>query len=144
MAEVSAQAAAGIGGSRVRGGLDVKLTAGLLAALGVLAWIAYQMATRLDTNAGLSTPPKQDADERDGGMASVLATLNPLDGSHRHAVVAGPEHHYSGYVYLPHRYPRTVGGNVTNTIHHGYSSMRLPCENDISRWISSPPSEVPW
>jgi hypothetical protein len=47
MAEISGSAAIGAGGNRVRGGLDVKLTAGLLAALGVLAWVAYQAATRM-------------------------------------------------------------------------------------------------
>ena len=144
MPEIGAGAAVGIGGSRVRGGLDLKLTAGLLAGLAVLAWLAYQGATRISDNADLNTPPSQDPDERDGGMASVMARLNPLDGSPRHYHVAEPRHHYQGYVFLPCRYPRTVGGEITNTIHHGYSSMRLPAANDVSLWMANPPSEVAW
>ena len=144
MAELSTEATAGIGGQRVRAGLDAKGLVAVLLVLAVLAWVAYQWANRLADNADLNTPPLQPADERDGGMASIMATLNPLDGSPRHCHVAEPRHHYSGYIYLPHRYPRTVGGNITNTIHHGFSSMRLPAASDVSLWMANPPSEVAW
>lgn len=144
MPDIGASATAGIGGGKVSAGLDLKLTIGLLSALGLLAVIAYHAATQLRPNADLNAPPKQPADERDTGMATVLATLNPLDGSERHSHVAEPRHHYQGYVYLPCRYPRTVGGEITNAIHHGYSSMRLPMAGDISEWIAAAPSEVAW
>jgi len=142
--EISGGATAGIGGSSVRGGLDLKVTLGMLAGLAVLAWFGYTQANRLAPNADLNTPPRQPQDERDDGMASVLAGLNPLDASPRHSHVCPAHHHYQGYVYLPCRYPRTVGGEITNAIHHGYSSMRLPAANDISLWLSNPPSEVAW
>jgi hypothetical protein len=144
MPEVAGGATVGIGGSTVRGGLDVKMTAGLLAALALVVWAGYQLAGRMTDNADLNAPPRQPQDERDDGAASALARLNPLDGSDRHAQVCETRHHYQGYVYLPCRYPRTVGGELTNTIHHGYSMMRVPMASDISQWIANPPSEVAW
>ena len=144
MAELGGTATAGIGGARVRAGMNLQVTGILLLILGVLAWLAYQGANQLSDNADLNTPPVQPQDERDGGAASVMARLNPLDGSPRHCHIAEPRLHYQGYVYLPHRYPRTVGGEITNAIHHGFSSMRLPRNNDVSLWMANPPSEVAW
>ena len=144
MPEINAKVTAGIGGESVRGGLDVKATTAVLVGLALLVWVGYQLAGRMTDNADLNAPTVQPPDERDGGMASVMARLNPLDGSHRHSAVCEPKHHYSGYVFLPCRYPRTVGGEITNAIHHGYSSMRLPAANDVSLWMANPPSEVAW
>lgn len=45
-----------------------------------------------------------------------------------------------GYVYTAHRYPRVIGGEISNAIHHGFQSMALPQEGDML-WLSAPPSE---
>ena len=45
-----------------------------------------------------------------------------------------------GYVFTPHRYPKVVGGEISNAIHHGFQSMALPQEGDML-WLSAPPSE---
>jgi hypothetical protein len=144
MAEIKGSATAGIGGQKVRAGIDVQGVIALAIILLFLAWLAYQLATRITDNGDLNTPPRQPADERDGDMSGLMAGLNPLDGSVKHAQVCEPHQHYRGYRYLPHRYPRTVGGELTNTIHHGFSSMRLPAASDVALWMANPPSEVAW
>jgi hypothetical protein len=56
-----------------------------------------------------------------------------------HCVAA--HEHLAGVVFLPHRYPRECGMNVSGVIHHGYSGIRIP-EGPDSRWLTSPPSEA--
>ena len=53
-----------------------------------------------------------------------------------------PEQHHAGYIYTPHRYPRSTGGEITALIHRGYSSMRIPAGTPDAQWIIAPPSEV--
>ncbi len=104
-----------------------------------VAWIGYEFATRDNGNADLTQPPKQPAPE-DSDAAARLGILNGLDG---HSVVCMPAEHHAGYVYATHRYPRTVGGEITNVIHRGFTSMRVPDVTD-AQWIISPPSEAQW
>jgi hypothetical protein len=52
-----------------------------------------------------------------------------------------PQDHHAGYVYTPHRFPRTTGGEVTAAIHRGFSPMRVPRSEDV-QWLIAPPSEV--
>ena len=51
-------------------------------------------------------------------------------------------HHIGPYglVYTPHRYPSTCGNDISALIHHGYSTMRLPKDGEMT-WLSAPPSE---
>ena len=76
----------------------------------------------------------------DSGEALLRAYHDAPDN---YARVCYPEEHHAGYTYTPHRYPRTVGGEVTATIHRGFSTMRIPNTQDV-RWLISPPSEVAW
>lgn len=55
--------------------------------------------------------------------------------------VVGPDEHVGGVVNTPHRYPRVVGGEISNLIHNGFSTLTLPHEKDMT-WLSSPPGEV--
>lgn len=80
-----------------------------------------------------------------GGFSQPAAQPHPdddvarlTDGNVPHC---HPQQHHAGYVYTPHRYPRTAGGEITALIHHGYSSMRVPMEQDV-QWLIAPPSEV--
>ena len=69
-----------------------------------------------------------------------LGWFTAIDG---HSVICAPEDHHAGYTYTPHRYPRTVGADVSAAIHHGFSVMRVPNVEDV-QWIISSPSEVAW
>ena len=119
--------------------LEGKHYAAAAAALAVLAYITYQLAIRARENADLTAPSKQPAPE-DSDAAARLGDLVGADG---HQPVCMPHEHHAGYVYTPHRYPRTVGGEVSSAIHKGFSSMRVPAVTD-AQWIISPPSEAAW
>lgn len=79
-------------------------------------------------------PAKQAAP--DSGIAGYA-----VDG-HQH--LCQPHQHHSGYTWTPHRYPRTVGGEITATIHHGYSPMRVAANTPDAQWIVNPPTEIAW
>ena len=81
---------------------------------------------------GFNQPPRQPHPDDD------IARLTDSGAPHCH-----PQQHHAGYFYTPHRYPRTVGGEITAVIHRGYSTMRVPNVNDV-QWIIAPPSEVMW
>lgn len=49
--------------------------------------------------------------------------------------------HRNGYVYLPHRYPRVCGNEITAVINYGHATLRLPHVKDMT-WLTSPPSEA--
>lgn len=108
----------------------------LLAALG---YAGYRLAGMSRRNADLTAPPRQPSPESYDALAR-LGFLAAVDG---HSVVCQPEDHHHGYVYTPHRFPRTVGGEITSAIHHGFSSMRVPNVQDV-QWIIAPPSEAAW
>jgi len=109
----------------------------LAVVLAAVAYIGADLAGRNRSRHDLYAPQKQPLpDDPDALLRAGIAT----DG---HAVVCMPEEHHAGYTYTPHRYPRTLGGEITNTIHHGFSSMRVPAVSDV-QWIISPPSEVQW
>ena len=55
--------------------------------------------------------------------------------------VIGPQQHLNGYVYTPHRFPRVCGGEISNTIHYGWASLRIPHDRDMT-WLTAPPGEV--
>jgi hypothetical protein len=78
-------------------------------------------------------PPKQAMPDDD------LARMT--DPHPDHPIFCQPEDHHAGYVYTPHRYPRTTGGEITVAIHRGFSSMRVPNVEDV-QWLIAPPSEV--
>lgn len=100
------------------------LALGFLAIAGAYAW------QELAPTGGFNQPPKQPHPDDD------LARLTDSAAPHCH-----PEQHHQGYVYTPHRYPRTTGGEITAAIHGGFSSMRVPNETDV-QWLIAPPSEV--
>ena len=112
----------------------------LAAVLGALAYIGYSVSGMVTANADLNAPPKQGLPEDALFQANLGLAVAP-DG---HSVFCQPGEHHAGYTYTPHRYPRSVGGNITNTIHHGFSSMRVPGNACDAQWIISPPSEVQW
>ena len=109
----------------------------LAAALALVAYIGADWAGRRGRHTDLYAPEKQPAPVEQEPLirAHILA-----DGYSR---LCQPEDHHAGYTYTPHRYPRSVGGDVTTLIHHGYSSMRIPNVQDV-QWLISPPSEVAW
>ena len=113
------------------------------ALLGVLLVLVatggYWMAGKTSRNADLNAPQYQPPPD-DPLFAGNAGLPVASDGHSRYCL---PRDFHSGYVYTPHRYPRTVGGELTNTIHHGFSSMRVPHVDD-TQWIISPPSEVQW
>ena len=99
----------------------------LIAAAVAAAWLW----TRHDgITGGLGQPQHQPQPDDD------LARLTDSGAPHCH-----PQQHHAGYVYTPHRYPRTTGGEITAVIHRGYSTMRVPSSRDV-QWLIAPPSEV--
>ena len=100
--------------------------AAIAAALGVVfLW------TRHDgTTGGFNRPQFQPQPDND------IARLTDSGTQHCH-----PEQHHAGYVYTKHRFPRTVGGEITALIHRGYSTMRVPASADV-QWLIAPPSEA--
>lgn len=86
--------------------------------------------TRHSGNTGFNQPQAQPQPDDD------LSRLTDIGAPHCH-----PQQHHAGYVYTPHRFPRTVGGEITAVIHRGYSSMRVPMSTDV-QWLIAPPSEV--
>lgn len=109
------------------------------AALLIVAGGGYWLAGKSKANADLIAPPKQPMPD-DHLFDPAAGLIVALDG---HSRLCLPDQHHAGYTYTPHRYPRTVGGELTNLIHHGFSSMRVPNVDD-AQWIISPPSEVQW
>lgn len=101
-------------------------------ALGVgaafAAWLWMQQSSKLG---GFNQPPRQASPDDD------LARLTGSGAPHCH-----PEQHHAGYVYTPHRYPRSTGGEITAVIHKGFSTMRVPRDTPDVQWIIAPPSEV--
>lgn len=110
--------------------------------LAVLAIAGYKGAAAITVNADLNAPPVQPADPRDTDMHAAMSALNQPDG-HRQNVCL-PHQHFDGYVYTAHRFPRTVGGEITALIHHGYTSAGIPAKGDLAEWMIRPPSEVAW
>ena len=90
-------------------------------------WLFGRMAM---PTGGFNQPDKQPSPDDD------LTRLTDANVAHCH-----PEQFHAGYVYTPHRYPRTAGGEITALIHHGYSTMRIPSSSD-TQWLIAPPSEV--
>jgi hypothetical protein len=81
----------------------------------------------------MNQPPEQASPDDD---------LSRLTDPHPdHPLFCQPEDHHAGYTYTPHRYPRTVGGEITALIHRGFSPMRVPDVADV-QWLIAPPSEV--
>lgn len=105
----------------------------------IIAYGGYWAAGMTRRNADLTAPQYQPPPD-DPLFASNMGIPVASDGHSRYCL---PDQHHAGYVYTPHRYPRSVGGEVTNTIHHGFSTMRVPHVDDV-QWIISPPSEVQW
>ena len=120
-----------------------RLTQAQMVLLGVvlaaLAYAGYELASRSRENADLTAPPRQPSPEQ----YDALARLGFMVAQDGHSVICQPEDHHHGYTYTPHRYPRTVGGEVSSAIHHGFSSMRVPNVQDV-QWLISPPSEAAW
>lgn len=102
----------------------VALITGALAAV----WLYNAMG---HPTGHLGQPPRQPHPDDD------LARLTDSGAPHCH-----PEQHHAGYVYTPHAYPRTTGGEITALIHKGYSPMRIPQNTSDVQWIIAPPSEV--
>jgi hypothetical protein len=109
----------------------------LVAAVG---YIGFELAGLMTENAGMPNPQKQAAPD-DLESEARIGMFRAIDG---HSVLCHPEDHHAGYTYTPHRYPRTVGPEITNAIHRGFSSMRVPTDTPDAQWIISPPSEAAW
>jgi hypothetical protein len=111
----------------------------LAVVVAALGWMGYEISALSVGNGGLPNPQRQAVPD-EGEAALRVGSFRAVDG---HSVLCHPEDHHGGYVYTRHRYPRTVGGEVTNAIHKGFSSMRVPTSGE-AQWIVSPPSEVAW
>lgn len=107
----------------IKTGHWVALGAGALLAIWL--WNQAGMGT-----GGFNQPQAQPQPDDD------LARLTDSAVPHCH-----PQQFHAGYVYTPHRYPRVAGGEITALIHRGYSTMRVPNQNDV-QWLIAPPSEV--
>ena len=110
------------------------------AAVALLAYAGYTLAGKTSVNADLNAPQAQPMPDEFTAQARLGIFVHP-DG---HQNVCLPEQHHAGYVYTPHRFPRSVGPDVTNAIHRGFSSMRIPGNAADAQWIIAPPSEVMW
>jgi hypothetical protein len=110
----------------------------VLALVGLGGW---QVIAKVSGNNGGMPRPGKQAQPDDFEASLRIGRLVAVDG---HSVVCQPHEHHNGYVYTGHRYPRAVGGEVTNSIHHGFSMMRVPAGTPDEQWIVSPPSEVAW
>lgn len=109
----------------------------VVAAIG---YVGFELVNATSgRNAGMPNPQKQPVPD-DDEAALRIGWFRAKDG---HSVLCHPEEHHAGYTYTVHRYPRTVGGEVTNAIHRGFSSMRVPTVSDV-QWIIAPPSEAAW
>ena len=98
----------------------------------MLAWTAW----RSQSESAMAQPQKQAQPEDD----LIGFTAHTKDG--HPGVICERDDHHQGYVYTPHRYPRAVGGEISNAIHYGWSAMRVPRNTPDAGWIVSPPSEV--
>ena len=101
----------------------VAIVAGALLGL----WLFGRMAS---PTGGFNQPQNQPLPDDD------LTRLTDSAVPHCH-----PQQFHAGYVYTPHRYPRVAGGEITAVIHQGFSTMRVPNQNDV-QWLIAPPSEV--
>jgi hypothetical protein len=99
----------------------------VVLAAGAGGWLAWQ---QWGPSSGFNQPPAQASPDDD------LARLTGSGAPYCH-----PEQHHHGYVYTPHRFPRTCGGEITAVIHRGFSPMRVPMSQDV-QWLIAPPSEV--
>ena len=88
----------------------------------------------------LDLVPQSGVKVNDVPVGQVVKVELAPDG---HSALCHPEEHLAGYVYTPHRYPRSVGGEISNAIHYGWSSMKIPNVKN-AQWIIAPPSEDAW
>jgi hypothetical protein len=100
---------------------------------GAVALIAALVWSMQHPTGGFNQPPKQPQPDDD---LSGLVDPHP-----DHPLFLQPQDHHAGYVYTPHRFPRTTGGEITAAIHRGFSPMRVPRSEDV-QWLIAPPSEV--
>ena len=101
----------------------------LAAAMAIIGVVTWQMVQQ-DPTGGFNQPPAQPPADDDLSRLASYAEVMLL-----------PDEHHAGYTYTPHRYPRTCGGEITATIHKGWSPMRVPNSQDV-QWLIAPPSEV--
>lgn len=107
-------------------------------ALAAVAWATVYVVGRTSHGNGLSAPEHQPLPEDYEARLRVEGMTGDM-----HSHLCYPHEHHAGYTYTRHRYPRSVGGEVSTLIHRGWSQMRIPNEGDV-QWIISPPSEVAW
>ena len=114
-----------------------------LLGLAVIAigYGGFQVTAAISGNNGGMPRPQRQAEPDDLESALRIGQMRAVDG---HSVLCHPSEHHGGYVYTKHRYPRAVGGEVTNAIHRGWSMMRVPQGTPDEQWIISPPSEAAW
>lgn len=72
--------------------------------------------------------------------ARATEDVPPFTPPPTHPVV-GVEQHLRGFIYMPHRYPRVCGQEITAVINGGQATLRLPHEKDMD-WLTRPPSEA--
>ena len=113
----------------------------LAVIIALIGYGGFQLTALISGNNGGMPQPGKQAEPDDFEAALRIGRMRAIDG---HSVLCHPEDHHSGYVYTNHRYPRNVGGEVTNSIHHGWSMMRVPSGTPDEQWIVSPPSEAAW
>ena len=86
------------------------------------------------TQASGGAPPPDEQDPT-GSRAADLHALG-FAGSQVHLAPSGP-----GNVYLPHRYPNGIGGNITALIQSGFLPLRIPGGGDWS-FFTRPPADA--
>ena len=119
--------------------LSTEQWAFLVIVVAAVGWAGFELVALKTENGGMANPQKQPLPD-DWEAALRIGWHRAVDG---YSVLCHPDEHHSGYVYTRHRYPRQAGGEITNAIHRGFSSMRVPNVQDV-QWIISPPSEAAW
>lgn len=109
------------------------MAGGAVLVLGGAAWATFAAG---DGAGDLAKPKDQPAPVDD----IARFTTYSRDGHPGH--LCEPQDHTAGYVYARHRYPRTVGGEISAVIHRGFSTMRVPAGTPDEQWIIAPPSEA--
>ncbi len=121
-AHATGEAARAAGSGKVRG---VHLV--VVLGLGVAAVLLFAAGLRAAPG-GVKVPARMDED---------FPQFLPPPG----APVVGPDEHVGPVTFSVHRYPHTVGHEISALINFGHATLRLPHSRDMD-WLACPPSEA--
>jgi hypothetical protein len=113
------------------GRAEFKIGGAHAVVLAVIAGIALAfvwVGVRKSPSGGLKVPARATED---------VPPFTPPPGT----PALGTFDHVGAVVVSPHRYPAGCGGEISNLIHYGHASIRLPHSKDID-WLTQPPSEA--